>query len=384
MLFDKTKNKLILFGAGNRGIEVLKRYGNENVACFCDNYKVGETLMGKPVISIDELKLIYRNHRVIITPQHYEIIWEMESQLRELGIDYDIFEIVDTCIHVYGDSGRLTYKYDERMKNDLHFRIRFGTVPMLERMFDRYKKRFIGNKIDFWLCAWDQPEIVELVRRTLKIDTIFAYSTMNLLENKVIPFPDYKFYTSGLMPNDTRHFDESFLACKKAGERPWIYSQAFWAGNMMNDRTRYLYRCLSWDYPEKVACSSFVWNEKWIWGRDNFIPMLDYPKYKYLVDMRGFGGWTDRLKFLLAMKRPVFIQERPEKEHFFNELEPMVHYVPVREDLSDLIEKIDLLDSDDSLYKQIIQNAERFVDRYFSEEAVLKDMADKIEKYGLA
>ena len=48
--------KVIIFGAGKNGENILKRLGSHNVACFCDNYKWGMEVCGKKVINFTELQ----------------------------------------------------------------------------------------------------------------------------------------------------------------------------------------------------------------------------------------------------------------------------------------------------------------------------------------
>jgi hypothetical protein len=58
-----------------------------------------------------------------------------------------------------------------------------------------------------------------------------------------------------------------------------------------------------------------------------------------LLDIEG-RGYSARLKLLLHSGRPVLIQERPWKEYFWSELVAWVHYIPVRRDLADLVERV--------------------------------------------
>ena len=63
-------------------------------------------------------------------------------------------------------------------------------------------------------------------------------------------------------------------------------------------------------------------------------------RYTYLLDVEG-NGWSGRLKLLLWSQRVVFLVDRPWKEDFFADLRPWMHFVPVRRDLSDLMERLD-------------------------------------------
>lgn len=47
-----------------------------------------------------------------------------------------------------------------------------------------------------------------------------------------------------------------------------------------------------------------------------------------------------RLPYLLAGDSVVLKQDSSYYEHFYNELQPWEHYIPIRADLGDLLEKI--------------------------------------------
>ena len=80
------------------------------------------------------------------------------------------------------------------------------------------------------------------------------------------------------------------------------------------------------------------------------------------------------------MGRPLLLVDRPFVEYYYSLLEPMKNYVPIREDLSDLIEKIDYLDGHSDIYNSIVKNARMFTEEYFKRDEVLKTMANVIKR----
>eukprot|EP01038_Epipyxis_sp_PR26KG_P018254 gene18254-25682_t len=60
--------------------------------------------------------------------------------------------------------------------------------------------------------------------------------------------------------------------------------------------------------------------------------------YEFILDIGG-NGYSGRLKYLLHSSRPLFLVKRKYVEFFHHELIPMVHYIPVAQDLSDLVIK---------------------------------------------
>jgi hypothetical protein len=94
-------------------------------------------------------------------------------------------------------------------------------------------------------------------------------------------------------------------------------------------------------------------------------------KYKYLIDIGG-NGYSGRLKFLLFSKRPLLIVERNYIEYFHNELIPYVHFIPVKMDLSDLLEQIQWMKNNEKKCNEIANNALDFAVNNFTEDKLLE------------
>ena len=90
-----------------------------------------------------------------------------------------------------------------------------------------------------------------------------------------------------------------------------------------------------------------------------FEPPETSLNYKYLVDIDGnANSWGYFLK--LAMGSLVFKVDSMWEQWFYEWIEPWVHYVPVKADLSDLVEKIEWALSNDSQAEQIAKNGKEF------------------------
>jgi len=74
-----------------------------------------------------------------------------------------------------------------------------------------------------------------------------------------------------------------------------------------------------------------------------------FHQFKYQINIDGTVA-AYRFPYLLAGDGVVFKQESEYYEHFYPELQPFVHYVPFKHDLSDLREKIQWArDNDDKV-----------------------------------
>lgn len=66
---------------------------------------------------------------------------------------------------------------------------------------------------------------------------------------------------------------------------------------------------------------------------------------------------------------------------FDSNLEPYVHFVPVKRDFSDLHEQIIWLKDNDDIAQEIARNGIEFVKRHFSDEAMEEYIVDLFKEY---
>ncbi len=99
---NRKGRKIILFGAGNKGKEALKRYGKDKVAFFCDNdkNKIGKIIDDVDVIAFEKLKEIYSESYVIIVTLASPCF--VIGQLENAGItDYLLYQDIKPLIVDY-------------------------------------------------------------------------------------------------------------------------------------------------------------------------------------------------------------------------------------------------------------------------------------------
>lgn len=101
----------------------------------------------------------------------------------------------------------------------------------------------------------------------------------------------------------------------------------------------------------------------------NYMSLIDQVKeFKFLIDLEG-KGYSGRLKYFLWSHRPVLVVDRPYKEFFFEYLIPWKHYIPVKRDLSDLIEKAEWCNKNYEKALEIAENAYEFSKKHLTREA---------------
>lgn len=144
-----------------------------------------------------------------------------------------------------------------------------------------------------------------------------------------------------------------------ASLNPYKNEKLFWIGNIhTTHKRRYFFEKFK-SNENVLDIRHFNPNDHQDPLNDNFTSLEDHLNYKYLIDIEG-NGFSARLKVLLFSGRPVFIQERKCNEYYFFNLKPFIHYIPVKSNFEDLLEKIDWAENNQEKCKEIAKNAQYF------------------------
>lgn len=155
------------------------------------------------------------------------------------------------------------------------------------------------------------------------------------------------------------------LSVQTSVERPWEEREpkAFWRGrDSRRERLRLVE--LSRKHPELLNASLtnffFYRSEEEIYGpKEKHVSFFKFFDYKYQVNVDGTVA-AYRFPYLLGGGSMVLKQESKYHEHFYDLVKPWQHYVPVRHDLSDLIERIRWANDNDAEAKKIAQAGQKF------------------------
>ena len=170
-----------------------------------------------------------------------------------------------------------------------------------------------------------------------------------------------------------------------------IVSKVGWIGNVGTHYTRrVLFEMgkLNGDIMDIMDCGNWFknenQNEKLLrLNCRNYMSLEDLTKkYKFLIDIQG-AGYSGRTKILLWSHRPLLIVERNPVEFFYKDLKPFLHYIPVKEDLSNLIEQVNWCFDNYEKALEIAENAYLFCTLNLTREACYKQI-DKIIKMKLS
>jgi len=113
----------------------------------------------------------------------------------------------------------------------------------------------------------------------------------------------------------------------------------------------------------------------------DFMPMSDQQQYKFILNIGNNIDWAERLRILLFMNSVTVIHSAEVLEWFQPLLKPYIHYLPIKEDLSDLHEQISWCIKNDDKCLEIKNQANLFASEYLSENFMYKVFEYMIDKY---
>lgn len=118
---------------------------------------------------------------------------------------------------------------------------------------------------------------------------------------------------------------------------------------------------MSQKHPELVDAAItryffFKEDEQKYGKKSEHVPFGDHFKFKYQINVDGTVA-AYRLPYLLLGNSAVLKQESAYFEHFYPRLEPFRHFIPLKRDLSDLIEKIKWAKENDEKVAEIVKAA---------------------------
>ena len=161
-------------------------------------------------------------------------------------------------------------------------------------------------------------------------------------------------------------------------------NRLFWIGNANTHPTRKMFVEACKGREDILAIDSGNWH-----GTDGslkkvekqYVSIPDHGNYKYLIDIQG-NGYSARGKLLMHSGRPLFYQDRQWHEYWFFSTKPFVHYIPVKENFSDLKEKLDWANVHPKECATIAANALEFAKTNLRRDNAIKRYQDIIMMLG--
>ena len=131
--------------------------------------------------------------------------------------------------------------------------------------------------------------------------------------------------------------------------------------------------------PRKIQGSRMLKTidvESMPFGLASFLSPSQQSQYKYVIHIEGHVA-AFRLSLEMAMRSVILKVDSQWDVWYSHMLVPNVHYIPVKSDLSDLVEKIKWCRQHDEECKQIALNAREFYEKYLQKDGLL-DFTQKV------
>jgi hypothetical protein len=226
-----------------------------------------------------------------------------------------------------------------------------------------------------YIYKWkDFKQITITTNDAERNDDEYTYSKQNGAYNNLIP--DFNFHAWPEV--GIRDYSETIELIHLAGLQKPIINKVGWIGGFTNIIRKNLFE-IGNQNKELFEIYSMEWKQT---GNiqlsgTKYISTPDLVKnYSILIDVEG-NGFSARVKHLLWSHRPLLLVDRPHKEYYYEYLIEWEHYIPVKRDLSDLIEKTKWCIDNYDKAKIIAENAYQFSKVYLTREACYKQW-DKI------
>ncbi len=111
------------------------------------------------------------------------------------------------------------------------------------------------------------------------------------------------------------------------------------------------------------------------------VSQADHLRYKYLVDVDGNSCSFERYFWALLSNSVVLKQMTPNIQWYYGALNPYEHFIPVKEDLSDLFDQIQWAKTHDKEAQQIAARATAFIRNELTPEDTLVYMTHLLREY---
>ncbi|MBV8061256.1 MAG: hypothetical protein JO126_08115 [Alphaproteobacteria bacterium] len=250
-----------------------------------------------------------------------------------------------------------------------------STLAMIRLALSLQSDKFQGRNFDFFIGSFDNPESCNDL--AAQAPYVLTYSVTNACLPNVIAIPDFIFM--GWPEAGIADYESCTAEMLSRGSTTPKYNKVFWIGNALMDPSRNVLLRIGQTRADVMDFVGMNWQrEEKIGARhaaDRYVSMPDHCEYAMLLDIRG-AGYSGRLKLLLHARRPVFLVQHGFREFYTHLLQPHVHYIPVKGDLSDLEQRVGEVCAQPELAQKLAQNAAEFAQRFLSRDCAISHLSD--------
>lgn len=274
---------------------------------------------------------------------------EMENTFRDKNSFFIKMQLINN---------QLYYFCDNEVKKHGLFAHRF---PPIKQAIKELSKKYRLPNITFFLTlhdGWTE-------------DTMYPLFTMSKKKDCKGPvlFPDFFALSNGfqiLAGKDLRTFSIPWET--KQNRLIWrgVTTQAFYSLDNFQNIPRVILCHLSQKFPELIdakftkldqgaenidACKQYLGDK---------IPYEEIISYKYQMWIDGNAVSYSESGWRFFTHSVIFKPDSENVQWYFGEIKPWVHYVPVKANLEDLVEKISYIKNNDAFALELAQNVHNF------------------------
>ncbi|KAL1232547.1 Protein O-glucosyltransferase [Trichinella spiralis] len=295
----------------------------------------------------------------------------------------EITKVLEEAYSMWGVHNRSHSYVHYKIRDNIIFRQTFGEYcdfkMFSDEMLVSISRKFILPDMDFLLNLGDWPLMTMNHLKVVSPLPILSWCGSNNSLDIVLP-------TYEMMHSILRKGADNIFVAQGWRSISWEEKEnkAFWRGRD-SSKERLLLVNISRKYPDlldaKLTHFFFFTDKVDVYGPPvHNIAMPKFFEFKYQISVDGTVA-AYRLMYLLAGNSIILKQDSIYYEHFYPLLKPWVHYVPVKRDLSDLIDQILWSMNHPDQVKTIIKNAQNFVNSYLTPRATYCYLADVFKKY---
>lgn len=247
-----------------------------------------------------------------------------------------------------------------------------STIALFNEAFEQVKDKALLTHQHFYVDLHD-------IGTQINDELTFGYTP----GDGVVVCPDFTF--DRWVECHIDNYEATVNRILDQGEKSYTIEKMFWMGNLNTQQLRYDLVELGALHTDKLEFIPMEWVRYSPKGSmhyfTNYTSLEDHTKYKYLIDS-GAQGFSARPKFLLHTNRPLFLVDREEckREYFYNWLVPYEHFIPVKDDLSDLLVQLEWAENNYAEATRIAGNARQFAIDNLNKKTVIDYLTEAIQK----
>ncbi|CAG5131230.1 unnamed protein product [Candidula unifasciata] len=276
--------------------------------------------------------------------------------------DIDMVHVAREAVERFKDEGRHSICHYKVINNKVYRKCygeHIGFNMFADAILLSLTRKMFLSDVEFFINLGDWP----LENKPLKDKPIPIFSWCGSKQTYDIVLPTYDITEASLEMMNRVSLDIFSVQANTGPKWENKTNKVFWRGRDSRKERLQLVE-MSLKHPDLIDARLtnmffFPKNSSKYGELAEHVSFFDFFQYKYQLNIDGTVA-AYRLPYLLAGDAAIFKQESDYYEHFYSELEPNVHYIPIRRDLSDLLEKIQWAREHDDEVRKVAENGQVF------------------------